>query len=546
MPNRAFFIALLGVFLVASVPVTVATDNVSAEHGSVGVGGNVENSNITTGATPEQVETLIRASTKELRTTYETRVKTLSGQLGVTQDALTSFFQILREQNVPLEKLPDTLATIAQRFREMQERLAVLNPDDPATKALIEKARSALNAGHYDLADALLSQAEATEQAAARQAEQLARDARAAADRRWLNAAAARAERGELSLTRLNYWKAAAHFKAATDMTPASAPTERGTYRRQWADTLSEYGWQKGDNTALRQALHLYRQALADLPRDRTPRHWAATQINLGIALAILGERETGTVRLEKAVAAYRAALEEFTHDRAPIIWATTQTNLGAALATLGERETGTARLEAAVAAYRAALEELTSDRMLPNWVTTQNNLGLALAALGEREGNPTRLEAAVATYRAALEELTRERASLAWATIQNNLGIALEILGAWEASPTRLEEAIATYQAALEERTRERVPLSWAATQINLGNALATLGERETGTARLEEAVTAYLAALEEATQTRTPFLWVVIQQGLAKTYRALKDNTKATAICQELHEANLGYQCN
>ena len=47
-----------------------------------------------------------------------------------------------------------------------------------------------------------------------------------------------------------------------------------------------------------------------------------------------------------------------------PLDWATTQNNLGVALATLGERESGTARLEEAVAAFRAALEEWTRDRI--------------------------------------------------------------------------------------------------------------------------------------------------------------------------------------
>ena len=73
------------------------------------------------------------------------------------------------------------------------------------------------------------------------------------------------------------------------------------------------------------------------------------TQNNLGIALAVLGERESGTARLEEAVAAYRAALEERTRDRVPLEWATTQSNLGDALRVLGERESGTARLEEAV-----------------------------------------------------------------------------------------------------------------------------------------------------------------------------------------------------
>jgi hypothetical protein len=62
------------------------------------------------------------------------------------------------------------------------------------------------------------------------------------------------------------------------------------------------------------------------------------TQNNLGSALEIFGERESGTVRLEEAVAAYRVALEEYAHARVPLDWAARQNNLGVALRTLGER----------------------------------------------------------------------------------------------------------------------------------------------------------------------------------------------------------------
>src|ERR1700733_2815279 len=49
--------------------------------------------------------------------------------------------------------------------------------------------------------------------------------------------------------------------------------------------------------------------------------------------------REPGTDRLEEAVLAYRLALQETTRERMPHDWAATQTNLGVALAALGERE---------------------------------------------------------------------------------------------------------------------------------------------------------------------------------------------------------------
>jgi hypothetical protein len=56
------------------------------------------------------------------------------------------------------------------------------------------------------------------------------------------------------------------------------------------------------------------------------------TQINLGLALAALGRRESRKVRLEEAVSSYRSALEEWTRDRVPLRWALAQNNLGTAL----------------------------------------------------------------------------------------------------------------------------------------------------------------------------------------------------------------------
>jgi tetratricopeptide (TPR) repeat protein len=87
------------------------------------------------------------------------------------------------------------------------------------------------------------------------------------------------------------------------------------------------------------------------------PLQWARTQNNLGNALTVLGERESGTARLEEAVAAYHEALKERTRERVPLQWAQTQNNLGNALRVLGERESGTARLDEARIAIESASE---------------------------------------------------------------------------------------------------------------------------------------------------------------------------------------------
>ncbi len=152
-----------------------------------------------------------------------------------------------------------------------------------------------------------------------------------------------------------------------------------------------------------------YHAALEERTRERVPLDWAATQINLGNALATLGERESGT---DAAGGGGRSGSRGAGGKNAR----TSSARLGGdgdesrqcALA-LGERESGTARLEEAVAAYRAALEEWTRERVPLDWAGTEMTLGIALATLGERESGTERLEEAIAAYRAALEEGTRD-----------------------------------------------------------------------------------------------------------------------------------------
>ncbi|MFK7752819.1 MAG: helix-turn-helix domain-containing protein, partial [Sedimentitalea sp.] len=213
-----------------------------------------------------------------------------------------------------------------------------------------------------------------------------------------------------------------------------------------------ERGRDKGLRFDLEVAIGLARAFLGEAG---APDSRCVAQNDLAVALSILGERESGTVRLEQAVVAFRAALKERTRDRVPLDWAMTQHNLGEALRIHGERESGTARLEEAVVAYRAALEVYTRDRVPQDWAMTQNDLGTALQILGERESGTARLEEAVVAVRAALEKRTRDRVPLDWAMTQNNLGTALQTLGERKSGTARLEAAVAAYRAAPEEYTR-------------------------------------------------------------------------------------------
>ena len=315
----------------------------------------------------------------------------------------------------------------------------------------------------------------------------------------------------------------------------AVSADERGAAQNNLGLALSTLGERENGTARLEEAVAAFREALEEYTRDRVPLSWAATQVNLGGALFGLGERQNRTARLEEAVAAYRAALEEYTRDRVPLFWAAAQVGLGRALVRLGERESGRARLMEAVAAYRSALEERARERVPLDWAATQLGLGSALLSLAERESGTARLEEAVAAYHAALEEYTRERVPLQWAVTQNNLGNALRRLAERESGMSRLEEAVATFRAALEESKRERVPLDWATAQNNLGNALVTLGERESGTARLEEAVVAFRAALEEQTREQVPLRWAMTQSNLGFALMRLGQRESGTAQLEQ-----------
>ena len=317
-----------------------------------------------TGLNPEQIASLLHAA----GAAAQAKIDDLAGQLHTNREAVQGFLKILKEDEGPIEHLPTKLTLIAQRHVGMLERLAALDPEDADAQSHIDEAREVLRQAastkDYHRADELLSKAEEAQDRSLRGAEALEREAHEAASRLRRGKAATRAERGELSLTRLDYLRAAQHFQAAANLVAGEDLNLKLVYLTQSADALSTHGDEKGDNAILVQGIGVYREALRERTQRDTPLDWARTQNNLGIALQRLGERESGTGRLEEAVIAHREALKERTRERVPLDWATTQNNLGNALQRLGERESGTGRLEEAVAAYREALKELTRERV--------------------------------------------------------------------------------------------------------------------------------------------------------------------------------------
>jgi hypothetical protein len=152
----------------------------------------------------------------------------------------------------------------AQSIFELQARLAVLaRADDPEIARLLTAASRAIDLGQLDEADRFLEQAEESDMAAIAMAE-------------------ARAERARARL--------------------ADAIAERGRL-----ETIQGGGEANG----VRDAIAVYERTLAGLDRALAPNDWTRTQLNLGIAYAILAQSGDQEARV-LAVAALEAARSGF------------------------------------------------------------------------------------------------------------------------------------------------------------------------------------------------------------------------------------------
>jgi tetratricopeptide (TPR) repeat protein len=288
---------------------------------SIEIGGSVSNSTInnTINKFNEQDPAVFAAmaktfadqmtATTEAKAQAEAKTAELATKLGFTSAAVIEFFKILGEQNVQEEKIPVRLIEVATHFAQTRDELAALDLDDPHAADLSRSAKQALEAGRLTDADGLLNQAKEAELAAFRQAHELKEKAQEAEDRHALNAAKLLAGRGNIALTQLRYLDAAKHFKEAATLVPVGHQDLTANYLYNEADALYRQGDERGDNAALKESIETLHLVSQERPRDRVPLDWAQTQTNLGLALATLGARESGTAHLTAAVAAWEACL---------------------------------------------------------------------------------------------------------------------------------------------------------------------------------------------------------------------------------------------
>lgn len=285
--------------------------SIRADRGSIAAGQDV-----IIGLPYDQLPAVLAAARQpwdELSEAQRAVIIGLEGRLGgVAQRAIYGFFLDLGEAEVSLEQLPQRLAEMAEDYKRLKARTTVSPDDLPEVATLKAEADAALDAGERERAETLLTQLRDLKQAAAQKRRAAAETLLAAENRDLLEAAGYEASLGDLAMTRLRYRKASTHFREAAEMVPEP---ERDTwlgYLDRAAYALLRQGHEFGDNIALEEAVTAFREALKERPRERVPLDWAATQNNLGNALATLGERTRDLVKPAEARKAIEGAFEIF------------------------------------------------------------------------------------------------------------------------------------------------------------------------------------------------------------------------------------------
>ncbi len=121
------------------------------------------------------------------------------------------------------------------------------------------------------------------------------------------------------------------------------------TLRRAAADHLVAATQRWGFRGPVLEAIQVYNDLLHIWAEDTNSVEWSKTQMRLGIALRVLGERQGGPEGiqfLDGAVAAYRAALKNYSKEKSPTEWAAAHNSMANVLSNLAERTGGAASIE--------------------------------------------------------------------------------------------------------------------------------------------------------------------------------------------------------
>src|SRR5215472_8460829 len=155
---RIVALCLAAGLAVAHLGGAAAFNDVIAEPGGVAAGRDITGT-VNIGLSPEQVKELTEAAARGATGPLTATIVELSKRLGVTENAARTLLRIVGEQDVPLERLSETLGRVANDYKRLQAQAAALSPENPTARNLATRAKAEIDAGHLEHAHELLRQA---------------------------------------------------------------------------------------------------------------------------------------------------------------------------------------------------------------------------------------------------------------------------------------------------------------------------------------------------------------------------------------------------
>jgi len=239
------------------------------------------------------------------------------------------------------------------------------------------------------------------------------------------------------------------------------------------------------------QAIGHLREAKSLISKKRPSRIWWSIENNLGLALSLVGEEDSG--KCIRAIAILRNA-----KDKVPIsdveLSSKISLNLARALMFLGKNDESIALLKES----RELLVEISPTVASPDLKTeTRNLLGLTYRYLGICSDESEYLEKSRDIFVQLSGSLDPALSPHTFFRIQQNLGLTLREMGTKDDSMLRLDQSVTAFLAASELTSKQGSPVSWAATQFQLAASYFEIAKRQSLPIHLQNAQTAIANAL-------------------------------------------------
>lgn len=209
----------------------------------------------------------------------------LSAQLAISNDAIITFFRLIRRQQVSLEQLKPKFIEIARSYNELSSLFYDYILENDTNKHSLS-ARQAIRAGNLDLAEVELRLAEQFEMAAANMRIE-AKDSYTEAMRFTLSKVASyNAGQGMIFMLRSDYASASNLFQKAADLLlpfTALCSCNRDYYILLQARSLFQLGKERKNSRDLEKSVELNNEATRNLSINlRQIVRWSEIHVEIG------------------------------------------------------------------------------------------------------------------------------------------------------------------------------------------------------------------------------------------------------------------------